>query len=547
VFSRRLSIALGALATASILQGGLAWFTSSAAEMHIQRGRVAADILSGFLELSATKQQLRTWLSQALLDAGADPLVRDKLQSDMAETLTKLEKLAAKANASRIDDNQIDPEFEQRQLALTLLRQTLMELRLALSTAKALPQGVDAVVAWQELTRVFNQSEGADLRTVLAQSISREQTALVRERAAADKSLALALSLALAATGATALMAAILAVYFARALRRPLDELRAGAIALQAGNFQHRVPTDLADEFSQFATSVNSMATELEQYKENEVLARHRLEDLVNIRTVELQNALEKLQSLDVRRRKLFADISHELKTPTTAIRGEAEIALRGNNKSTEEYRSSLTRIVEAVSYLTGVIDDLLTMAKSDIDALSLIKEPVNVADPLREAIEQARAVGLSSNITIDVQEETLRSATILADASRLRQLFTILIDNALRYSFQNGTVYLSTRIDRSDESKPYWELSIIDKGIGVEVSELPHLFDRNFRGSRARLHRADGSGLGLAIALVLARSHDGNIIISPGVTDSNILGAALGTVAVLSLPITSNVIEFEK
>jgi two-component system, OmpR family, sensor kinase len=289
------------------------------------------------------------------------------------------------------------------------------------------------------------------------------------------------------------------------------------------------------------------MATELEQYKENEVLARHRLEDLVNIRTVELQNALEKLQSLDVRRRKLFADISHELKTPTTAIRGEAEIALRGNNKSTEEYRSSLTRIVEAVSYLTGVIDDLLTMAKSDIDALSLIKEPVNVADPLREAIEQARAVGLSSNITIDVQEETLRSATILADASRLRQLFTILIDNALRYSFQNGTVYLSTRIDRSDESKPYWELSIIDKGIGVEVSELPHLFDRNFRGSRARLHRADGSGLGLAIALVLARSHDGNIVISPGVTDSNILGAALGTVAVLSLPITSNVIEFEK
>jgi two-component system, OmpR family, sensor kinase len=547
VFSKRLSVALGALAAASILQGGLAWFTSSAAEMHIQRGRVAADILSGFLELSATKQQLRTWLSQALLDAGADPLVRDKLQSEMAETLTKLEKLATKANAPRIDDNQIDSEFEQRQQALNLLRQTLTELRLALSTAKALPQGVDAVVAWQELTRVFNQSEGADLRTVLGQSILREQTALVRERAAADKSLALALSLALAATGATALMAAILAVYFARALRRPLDELRAGAIALQAGNFQHRVPTDLADEFSQFAISVNSMATELEQYKENEHIARHRLEELVGVRTLELQNALEKLQNLDVRRRKLFADISHELKTPTTAIRGEAEIALRGNNKPSEEYRSSLTRIVEAVSYLTGVIDDLLTMAKSDIDALSLIKEPVNVADPLKEAIEQARAVGLSSNITIAVQDETLRSATILADASRLRQLFTILIDNALRYSFQNGTVYLNTRIDRSNESKPYWELSVIDNGIGVEVSELPHLFERNFRGSRARLHRADGSGLGLAIALVLARSHGGSISILPSDTELDLVRAALGTVVVLSLPVTTSVIELEK
>lgn len=544
MFSRRLSIALGALATASILQGGLAWITSSVAEKHIQRGRIAGDILSGFLELSATKQRLRTWLSQALLDAGADPLVRDKLQADMAHSLTKLQVLADKANASRASDEQIDPDYEQRQQALSLLGKSLTELQLALSSSKALPQGVNAVTAWQELTRVFNLSEGADLRTVLAQSISREQAALVRERAAADKSLALALRLALGATGATALGAAISAIYFSRALRRPLDKLREGALALQAGDFKHRVPSDLVDEFGQFASSVNAMAKELEQYKVHEVTARQQLEELVKIRTIELQNALEKLQSLDVRRRKLFADISHELKTPTTAIRGEAEIALRGLTKPIEEYKASFRRIVDAVSHLTGVIDDLLTMARSDIDALSLVKEPVDVADPLREAIEQARALGLRSGVGVQAPIDTFPSTTILADPSRLRQLFTILLDNAVRYSFQKGTVILQTKIVQGEDARTTWVLSITDQGIGIDTNDLPHLFERNFRGARARLHRIDGGGLGLAIALVLARSHGGSIVISSAARDCVDVKTVSGTTVVLTLPATIRVAE---
>ena len=168
MFSKKLAIALGMLATASLLQGGVAWWAIDAAANNVQRGRVASDVLAGFLELSATKQRLRTWLSQALLDAGADARQRDRLQADMAATLTGIESLersAAKLDGDRAGSN---PEHLQRQDALLVLRRSLEELRVAMATARALPPGADAVVAWTELTRVFNLSQGKDLRSLLA-------------------------------------------------------------------------------------------------------------------------------------------------------------------------------------------------------------------------------------------------------------------------------------------------------------------------------------------------------------------------------------------
>lgn len=142
--------ALGMLAAASLLQGGVAWWAIDAAANNVQRGRVASDVLAGFQELSATKQRLRTWLSQALLDAGADARQRDRLQADMAATLTGLESLevsAAKLDGDRAGSN---PEHLQRQNALVVLRRSLEKLRvaMAMATARALPPGADAVAAW---------------------------------------------------------------------------------------------------------------------------------------------------------------------------------------------------------------------------------------------------------------------------------------------------------------------------------------------------------------------------------------------------------------
>ena len=530
MFSKKLAIALGTLAIASLLQGGVAWWAIDAAADNVQRGRVASDVLAGFLELSATKQRLRTWLSQALLDAGADAQQRDRLQADMAATLTGLESLevsAAKLDGDRAGSN---PEHLRRQDALVVLRRSLEELRAAMATARALPPGANAIAAWTELTRVFNLSQGKDLRSLLADGIARERAAVARERAAADRSLGLVRGFALGATVMIALAATLLALYFARALRRPLDELSAGAEALQRGDLQHRIPDNRHDEFARFATRVNAMTDELAQHRHREAEARQRLEGLVQVRTVELQQALQTLQQVEARRRQLFADISHELRTPTTAIRGEAEIALRGREKPVDEYKASLLRIVDASTHLGIVIDDLLTMARSDIDALALSRVPLNVAEPLRDAIEQAQALGRERDVRVESPLGDTSGVPVLADAQRLRQLFTLLLDNAVRYSHPEGLVQVRTRQVADQEAGLLWELCIADQGIGIDADELPRLFERNFRGTRARLHRADGSGLGLPIAATLARAHGGRIDVNsqPG----------RGTAITLRLPI---------
>lgn len=533
MFRKRLAIALGALAVASLLQGGVAWWAIDVAANNVQRGRVASDLLAGFLELSATKQRLRTWLSQALLDAGADPRQRDALQADMSATISGLQSLAA--SAAKLDGNRAsgDAEHRQRQDALVVLRSSLEELRTEMATARALPPGADAAAAWTELTRVFNMSQGQDLRSLVAQSIARERAAVARDRAAADRSLRLVRGFALGATVTIALAATLLAAYFARALRQPLDELKAGAEALQRGDLQHRIPDHRRDEFARFAARVNAMTGELAQHRQREAEARQRLEELVQVRTVELQQALHTLQQVDARRRQLFADISHELRTPTTAIRGEAEIALRGREKPVDEYKASLLRIVDAAKHLGIVIDDLLLMARSDIDALALSRAPLDVAEPLRDAIEQAQALGRERSVRVEAPRGATSGVQVLADAQRLRQLFTLLLDNAVRYSHAKGLVQVQARQLVDPEAGLLWELRISDQGIGIDADDLPRLFERNFRSARARLHRADGSGLGLPIAATLARAHGGRIgVESP---------AGRGTAVTLRLPVLTD------
>ena len=533
MFRKRLATARGALAVASLLQGGVAWWAIDVAANNVQRGRAASDLLAGFLELSATKQRLRTWLSQALLDAGADPRQRDGLQADMAATISSLQSLAA--SAAQLDGNRASggAEHRQRQDALLVLRRSLEELRTEMAAVHALPPGANAVAAWTELTRVFNMSQGQDLRSLLADSIAREQAAVARDRAAADRSLRLVRGFALGATVTIALAATLLALYFARALRQPLDELSAGAEALQRGDLQHRIPDDRRDEFARFAARVNAMTGELAQHRQREAEARQRLEELVQVRTAELQQALHTLQQVDARRRQLFADISHELRTPTTAIRGEAEIALRGREKPVDEYKASLLRIVDAATHLGIVIDDLLMMARSDIDALALSRAPLDVGEPLRDAIEQAQALGRERGVRVETPRGDTSSVQVLADAQRLRQLFTLLLDNAVRYSHAEGLVQVQARQLVDPEAGLLWELCISDQGIGIDADDLPRLFERNFRSARARLHRADGSGLGLPIAATLARAHGGHIRV-----DSQ---AGRGTAVTLRLPILTN------
>ena len=510
-FQKRLLIAFAALAIVSIIQGAVGLWAINVAVHNVQRGRVASDLLAEFLELSANKQRLKTWLSQALLNTKPDPKIRSELQQAMSLQLEKLTKLAAQAKALDGPDAKYFQEHSERLEALKVLNRGIQYLQISLANVQPVPPGTDPVVAWQSISKKFDLSEGRDLRTLLAESISRERSALSRDRAVADSSLRLLAGLALSATLTLTLISVLLAVYFTRALRRPLDDLNTGALELQSGNLLHRIPDSSHGEFSRLAQSVNNMAGELHLHRLREAEARQHLEFLVQERTNELEQAVEKLEKLDLRRRQLFADISHELRTPTTAIRGEAEITLRGCNKPIDEYKIALARIVSAAQQLGLVIDDLLTMARSDIDVLALEHVILEVNLPLREAI--AHVEMLSSFRHINIECNLTIQANVLGDIHRLKQLFTLLLDNAVSYSYENQTVSVTSEIvQNSAKSAFLWRLTISDQGIGIPDEDMPHVFERSYRSASARQLRPDGSGLGLPIATALARAHGGYI-----------------------------------
>jgi two-component system OmpR family sensor kinase len=514
MFRRRLQFALTLLAAAAVLQGAMAWWAIDVATNHVQRGRVASDVLGTFLELSANKQRLRTWVSQAMVDPAADPLLRDRLLTDMASALERIRSLSQQGMATDGADAQHDTEAQRRLEALDVLGATVRQIHTA---AHALPPHAASPESLALLSKAFDVSQGRDLRTVLAECIAREQVVLVRERAAADRSLSLVRGLALGATLALGLTAALLSLYFARALRRPLEELRAGAEALQQGDLGHRIAYAEHDEFGDVARTMNAMADELARHGRQEADARQRLEALVRERTSELQQALHRTQLHDARRRQLFADISHELRTPTTAIRGEAEIALRGRAKPIDEYQLALGHIAESSKHLGKVIDDLLGLARQDMDALSLQRHPLSALQPLDEALAQTRGLADLRGIQLVVTGDTPADRQLMGDNQRLRQLFVVVLDNAVCYSPDGSTVHITHGVGTSLSGDPVWEVCVRDEGIGIEPDELAQVFQRGFRGEQARHVRPEGQGVGLSIAQELAQAHGGMLDIDSG------------------------------
>ena len=529
MFRRRLSVVLLLLAAAVVLQGVAAVFAVREAERQVVRGRVASDILQRFVDLSATKQRLRTWVTQDQIGAGGELAEREALEQRMRTHLQELSELTREAAAIGLAA-QDTAEQAARLDALQVLAQSMENLSAAIRQKPALSPEVQARQAWDALSAVFEKSNGRDLRQLIAESIEREKAAMVREREAADASLARMRALWMGTALLLALGALAATVHFGTGLRRPLDALAQGAQALQQGRLQHRIRLPGRDEFAEVARSMNAMAEELENHRRREEEQRQELEATVRARTADLHQANESLRRTDVRRRQLLADISHELRTPTTAIRGEAEVTLRGADRPAAEYREALGRIVDTSRQLAAVIDDLLAMARTDMETLTLVRQPVSIKRPLLDALGQAAALAGEHGVGLVAEERLPPQRTVYGDAQRLAQLLLLLLDNAIRYSPPGSTV----RWRASNEGE-WLVLRVVDQGIGIPPEELPHIFERHFRGAVARLHRASGSGLGLPIARALAHAHGGTLEISSRFVGPDESGS---TTATLRLPL---------
>lgn len=528
LFSTQLVIALTIMASLALAQGMLAGWNANRAEHQVMRGRVAGDLQSGFWELSATKQRLRAWSLRALIGADHAPGDGEMLRLRMAATIDRLQRLSAEADRMDRQAGVGSAEGPARDETLALLESSVVALKEPIAEINRRGPTRDARTAWAAIESVFDRGAGRDLRELLNQRIETEAEILKRARAAADRSLERVALMTTATAVLLGLTALVLAFYFARALRRPLAEMSAVAKAFEQGQLTHRMPAGGYREFARFGDSINRMAEELLARREQEAGARAQLEVQVAARTRELEAALGELRQAETRRRQLLGDISHELRTPTTAIRGEAEVALRGGAKAAETYREALSRISQASRQMGTLIEDLLMMARSDAEVLYLDLTDLDANAPLEEALAGASSMARQRDLKLSVAIDPA-PAMVRGDGQRLQQIMVLLLDNALRYSARGGEVTVTA--GPHPDAPGTWRLRISNRGVGVAAEDLPRVFERGFRAANARAHRPDGTGLGLSIARALAERQGGTVSLQSS--------DAEGTVATLSLPLT--------
>ncbi len=297
----------------------------------------------------------------------------------------------------------------------------------------------------------------------------------------------------------------IIAWLFSRNLTRSVNELHHGAEAFTSDDLNHRIPELNEREFEQLGAAFNTMARQLAEHRAAMRDSNIRLEAIVEERTRALKSSNETLALVDENRRKLLADISHEFRTPLTVIRGESEIALRGKVKSKSEYQETLMRIMEQADQTTRLVDDLLFIARADAGEPRLKVRPVSVNSLLSTVCADFAPRAEQEGVRIE-QYLGIKEEMVMGDSGRLRQVFSILIDNALRYSAQNGTVTVSLS---SGEKEIV--VKVRDTGIGLTEDEVRQAFQRFFRGGKAQSH-ARGTGLGLPVAKAIVEAHKGRI-----------------------------------
>ncbi len=230
-----------------------------------------------------------------------------------------------------------------------------------------------------------------------------------------------------------------------------------------------------------------------------------RTRDEVGRLVLTFNEMLERLQRLFQAQQRFIADVSHELRTPLAAIRGNLEVLLRGAQEDPEMLRESLADIEREVSRLTRMVTDLLTLARAEA-GIHPERRPVELDRLLLEVYREARHLAQGVEVRLGNEDQV----QVLGDADQLKQLLLNLVDNSLKYTPAGGTVTLS--LYREDS----WAcLSVADTGIGIAPQDLPHIFERFYRGeSDGRRVRRTGLGLGLPIARWIAQEHGGDIVV---------------------------------
>jgi signal transduction histidine kinase len=281
----------------------------------------------------------------------------------------------------------------------------------------------------------------------------------------------------------TGLLALVLGAGVARRATAPARALTAAARTFESGDRTARVPEDRSDEFGEMAHAFNGMA--------DTVAAEDRL------------------------RRDFAADVAHELRTPLMILRGEIEALQDGVSEPTP---AALASLREEALRLGRLIDDLETLASADAAGFTLERTPTSLDDVVSEVAAEYAPIFAERGIDLRtaIDEEVVADV----DPVRIRQVVTNLLSNAAKFTPEGGQARASVEHEAGSGVIEVW-----NSGPGIAPGDLPHVFDRFYRGQRPA---AGGSGIGLTVVSDLVTAHGGTVEVTSTATEGNTFRVSL-------------------
>jgi heavy metal sensor kinase len=216
-----------------------------------------------------------------------------------------------------------------------------------------------------------------------------------------------------------------------------------------------------------------------------------------------LNETFERLETTFQRQVRFTADASHELRTPLSIIHSHAELALT-RDRTAPEYKQAMETCLRAAKRTRSLVDALLVLARADAGKLDLKRECFDLRDAAQEALAMVESRARERQVTIETDVQAVK---VRADRTRILQLLTNLLVNAIQYNREGGHVVLTVATEGSEVV-----LKVADTGVGIAAQDQPHVFERFFRADKARSREAGGSGLGLAICQSIVEAHQGSI-----------------------------------
>ncbi len=273
----------------------------------------------------------------------------------------------------------------------------------------------------------------------------------------------------------------ILGYYISKSITNPIGEMKTIAQRISHGDFSKKLDVKRKDELGSLARSLNRMADDL-------------------------QTQIESLKKMDQVRTDFVANVSHELKTPLTSIKGYVETLRDGALEDTENADKFLKIINKHVDSLTNIVDDLLALSEVELKGEKLKKEIFDLKTLLDEVIQSFEHTFQERNLDFEFLSED-QKVEIFADKGKIERVLINIIDNAAKYTEKGGHIKLFLLKDEN-----YISLQLKDNGVGIPKEDVARVFERFYRVDKARSKDVGGTGLGLSIVKHIVLLHQGSV-----------------------------------